>query len=120
MCRRLLRTGSLLSAAACLVLGLALPGAAWGVPKPKPTPVFKPPYDAIQSVDTTAGTIVVGHVNSKDTSTKTYKINQFTEIQVNGEKGTITSLQAGMKVAVSEGSETGSAGRVVASPAPTK
>ena len=117
ICRRLLRAGSLLSVAACLALSLALPVTSSAAPKPTPKP-FKPPYNVIQSVDATAKTIVVGHVNSMDTSTQTYKITQFTDIQVNGDKKTAADLQAGMKVSVTPGSDPGVADRIVAGPAP--
>ena len=72
----------------------------------------------IQSVDTTTKTIVVGHVNSMDTSTQTYRITQFTEIEVGGDKKAITDLQAGMKVSVTPGTDAGIADRIVAGPAP--
>ena len=115
--RRLLRAGSLLCVTAFLALRLALPGAS-GAPKPTPKPPFKPPYTVIQSVDATAKTITVGHVNSMDTATTQYKITQFTDIQVNGEKGTVDQLQTGMKVSVTPGSDATVADRIVASPAP--
>ena len=114
---RLLRAGSLLCVTAFLVLGLVLPGAS-GAPKPTPRPPFKPPYNVIQSVDASAKTITIGHVNSLDTSTSQYKINQFTDIQVNGEKGTVDQLQTGMKVSVTPGSDPKVADRIVAGPAP--
>ena len=118
MCRRLLRAGNFFSVAACLALSLALPGTSRGGPKPTPRPPFKPPYNVIQSVDATAKTLVVGHVNSMDTSTQTYKITQFTDIQVSGDKKTVADLQAGMKVSVTPGSDPGVADRIVAGPAP--
>ena len=114
--RRLLRARSLLSAAALLAASLALPVAS-GAPKPTPKP-FKPPYTVIQAVDATAKTITVGHVNSMDTSTHQYKITQFTDIEVNGDKKTVTDLQVGMKVSVTPASDPTAADRIVASPAP--
>ena len=114
--RRLLRAGSLLCLTTFLTLGLVLPGFA-GTPKPTPKP-FKPPYNVIQSLDATAKTITVGHVNSVDTSTPLYRITPTTEIQVNGEKATIDKLQTGMKVSITPGSDSTVAERIVASPAP--
>ena len=117
MCRRLLRAGTFFFVTLFLALSLALPGTSWGGPKPTPKP-FKPPYNVIQSVDATAQTIVVGHVNSMDTSTQTYKITQYTDIQVSGDKKTVADLQAGMKVSVTPGADPAVAERIVAGPAP--
>ena len=114
--RRLLRAGRLLCLAAFLAVGLALPGAS-AAPKPTPKP-FKPPYNVIESVDAATKTITVGHVNSMDTATTQYKITPSTDIQVNGEKGTVDQLRTGMKVSVTPGSDPAVADRIVAGPAP--
>ncbi len=115
--RHLARVGMPVALAASLVLSLAT--TTWAGPKPTPRPPFLPPYDAITSVDATAKTLVVGHVNSNDKTSKTYKLIPTTEIQVNGEKAPVTSLQAGMKVSVTPAMDETIAERVVASPAPT-
>jgi hypothetical protein len=98
---------------------LALSVAAFAGPKITPREPFKPSYDAVQSVDTTANTITINHVNSKDTSTKVYKLDQKTEIEVNGEKGTLNDVKTGMKISVTPGFNDDEASRVVVSPAPT-
>ena len=114
---RLSRAGLPLTLAAGLLLGLAASSFAQA-PHLKPRPPFLPPYDAIQSVDATAKTLVVGHVNSKDTSTKTYKLVPTTEIQVNGDKAKLEDLKTGMKVSVTPAMDATVAERVVASPSP--
>ena len=103
-----------------LVVALAVPmaGALAGNPPLKPRQPFKPPYDVIRSVDATAKTVTIGHVHSKDTSAKTYKLDKFTEIQVNGAKGDLNDIKTGMKVDVTPGADEEVASRLVLSAAP--
>jgi hypothetical protein len=99
---------------------VVLPGAAFaGAPKLKPRQPYKPTYDVIKAVDPTAQTVTIGHVNSTDTSTKTFKLDKFSEIEVNGATGTLNDVKTGMKVSVTTGADDNTASRLVVSPAPT-
>jgi hypothetical protein len=101
-----------------LLLACIVPSAfASGGPL-KPRQPFKPTYDVIQSVDATAKTVTIGHANSKDTSTKTYKVAKDTDIQVNGAKGDLNDVKTGMKVSITLGIDEDVASRLVVSPAP--
>lgn len=52
---------------------------------------------------------------SEDKATKTFTINQFTEITVNGQKAAITNLKPGMNVTVTLGTDPTKASRITAS-----
>jgi hypothetical protein len=101
-----------------VLASLAFPQASLAKGKGKKREPFKPPYVAISAIDTTAHTITIEHVNSKITTSKTYKITDQTDIEVNGQKGTMNDLQVGMKVDITEGVDQGTADAVRASPAP--
>ena len=99
---------------------VVLPAAAFAgnSQKAKPRPPFRAPYDVIVSVDRAAKTVIIGHVNSSDKSRTTLKINNLTEIQINGNPGTMADVKPGLKVSVTPGVEEDQAGRLVLSPAP--
>jgi len=59
----------------------------------------------------TANSITV----TKQQETRTFIVTLFTEINVNGQKGTIGDLKSGMKVNVTIGVDPTRAGRIVAS-----
>lgn len=101
-----------------LLAGLWLPVAAQAGGKIKPREPYKPVYDVIQAVDTAGSTVTIGHVNSKDTSTKVYKVDSNTDIQVNGEKATLADVKTGMKVSLTIGFDEDKAGGLSLSPAP--
>ena len=65
----------------------------------------KPQYEDITAVDEGAKTVTVGHKNGKDHSTEALKINDFTEITVDGQKATLKDLKPGMKVDVDRESD---------------
>lgn len=52
---------------------------------------------------------------TKQNETRTFIVTPFTEIHVNGQKGTIADLKSGMKVDVTIGIDPTQAGRIVAS-----
>jgi hypothetical protein len=107
---------------ACLtaVFALTLPlnvQAGWPRNSKKKEPP-KPQYQAIDAVDATAKTITVSYRNTPSANAKTLKINERTEIQVNGNKATINDLHSGMKVVVGVGMDPTIAASLSASPAP--
>jgi hypothetical protein len=59
----------------------------------------------------TASSITV----TKQKETRTFIVTPFTEINVNGQKGTIADLKSGMRVDVTIGVDPTRAGRIVAS-----
>jgi hypothetical protein len=72
----------------------------------------KPQTPLISSV--TGNTITV----TQDKATRAFMITPYSEIIVNGQKGTITDLKPGMTVNVTIGVDPTQAGRVVASGVP--
>jgi hypothetical protein len=83
------------------------PGLAAGRKKKVSSPELHDPV--ISRV--TANSITV----AKQNETRTFIVTPFTEIHVNGQKGTIADLKSGMKVNVTIGVDPTRAGRVVAS-----
>ena len=82
---------------------------------------FEPVYNAITSVDATAHTVSYSTVNGKGSPvSKTFKITDKTEIEVSGQKGTLTDLKAGMQVDISPGMDETVADRITAKPAPAE
>ena len=72
-----------------------------------------PPAEQHDSVisTVTASSITV----TKQKETRTFIVTPFTEINVNGQKGTIADLKSGMRVDVTIGVDPTRAGRIVAS-----
>jgi len=83
------------------------PGLAAGRKRKAPPPEQHDPV--IASV--TANSITV----TKQKETRTFIVTPFTEINVNGQKGTIADLKPGMRVNVTIGIDPTCAGRIVAS-----
>ena len=78
--------------------------------KATPAPEYHPPV--ISSV--TGNSITV----TEEKTTRTFIVTQFTEINVNGQRGTIADLKPGMTVSVTIGVDPTRAGRIVATGAP--
>jgi hypothetical protein len=93
-----------------LVLITASPALAGGRKKKTTPPQYHPPV--ISSV--TGNTITV----SEEKTTRTFVITQFTEINVNGQRGTVADLKPGMTVSVTIAVDPTRASRVVATGAP--
>jgi hypothetical protein len=94
-----------------LLVGLATLPAFAGSKKKKATPPqYHPPV--ISSV--TGNTVTV----SEEKTTRTFIITQFTEINVNGQRGAVADLKPGMTVSVTIGVDPTRASRVVATGAP--
>ncbi len=80
---------------------------------------FKPVYKAITSVDATAHTVSYSTVNGVGAAnSKTFKITDKTEIEVNGLKSTLNDLKAGMQVDISPAMDETVADRISAKTAP--
>jgi hypothetical protein len=86
------------------------PGFAAGRKSKAPPPEQHDPV--ISNV--TANSITV----AKQKETRTFIVTPFTEINVNGQKGTIADLKSGMRVDVTIGIDPTRAGRIVASGPP--
>ncbi len=54
-------------------------------------------------------------VITEDKAARTFTINQFTEVTLNGQKATITDLKPGMKVSVTLGADPTQLSRIAAS-----
>jgi hypothetical protein len=93
-----------------LLVALATPALA-GSKKKKATP---PQYQAPVISSVTANTITV----SEEKTTRTFIITQFTEINVNGQRGAVADLKPGMTVSVTIGVDPTRASRVVATGVP--
>jgi hypothetical protein len=94
-----------------LLVALATPPAFAGSKKKKATPPqYHPPV--ISSVTGNAITV------SEEKTTRTFVITQFTEINVNGQRGAVADLKAGMTVSVTIGVDPTRASRVVATGVP--
>lgn len=106
-------------------------------PKPAPTPLPRSEEDRIVSVSSSSISIQHEHwaksfdkKETKETVTKNYKITNYTEILVNGEKAKVGDLKAGMAVSVDataasgldkpDPSDGGVANTINAHPAPTE
>ncbi len=89
------------------LVGFLAIGPAFGASKKKTAP---PVIKAPTIVSVTATSITV----TEEKATKTLTINQFTEITVNGQKGTAADLKPGMTVNISLGTDPKVASRIVA------
>ena len=74
----------------------------------------KPQYAIISAVDATAKTVTISNVNTPNPASKQLKVNERTEIEVNGQKGTLTDLKVGMKISTTLGMDPTVAARLVA------
>ena len=93
-----------------LLVALATPAFAGSKKKKATPPQHHPPV--ISSV--TGNTITV----SEEKTTRTFIITQFTEINVNGQRGAVADLKPGMTVSVTIGVDPTRASRVNATGAP--
>jgi hypothetical protein len=101
-----------------LILAFPVVGLYAGQPrKPKAPP--KPQYISITKIDLKKKTITYAEVNGHMKEKNTLKVNDQTEIQVNGQPGTFKDLHAGMQVDVTMAMDPQYAARLVAGPAPT-
>jgi hypothetical protein len=88
-----------------VLLGLLTISPAFAASKKKtPPPLIKVP--TISSVTATSITI------AEDKITKTLTINQFTEINVNGQRATVADLKPGMAANVTLGTDPSKASRI--------
>jgi hypothetical protein len=86
---------------------MLLPNAAFGAPKKSkatPAPIIQTP--TITAVTADSITVKEGQ------TTKTLGITQFTEINLNGRKGTVAELKPGMTVNVTLGTDPSKASRI--------
>jgi hypothetical protein len=79
-----------------------------------------PPYEAIQSVNTSAGTVTIVPKNGVSHTPKTLRITPDTVVTISGQRSTVQQLQPGMKVNVGLGADADAAAELNASPAPRK
>ncbi len=94
--------------AVMLALVLAAPGFAAGRKK-----------KAAEYHDTVIASVAANAVTiTEDKTTKTFPINQFTEITLKGQRAAVTDLQPGMAVSVTLGTDGVTASRVAASDPP--
>jgi hypothetical protein len=93
-------------------VGLALLCLSW--PATSSAKKREPSYEVIVSVNEAAGTVVIGHAHGNNHSTKSLKIDKFTEITVDGQKAAIHELKAGMMVDVTLGGDADVAATLVA------
>lgn len=96
---------------ASLIFTAATPAFA-GSRKKKATPAPEHHPPVISSVTGNAITV------SEEKTTRMFIITQFTEINVNGQKGTIADLKPGMSVSVTIGTDSTRASRIVATGMP--
>ena len=102
---------TLLVAILILFASAAFTPAFAGSKKKKATPPqYHPPV--ISSVTGNAITV------SEEKTTRTFVITQFTEINVNGQRGAVADLKPGMTVSVTIGVDPTRASRIVATGAP--
>jgi hypothetical protein len=94
-----------------LLVALATPPAFAGSKKKKATPAQ---YQAPVISSVTGNTITV----SEEKTARTFIITQFTEVNVNGQRGAVADLKPGMTVSVTIGVDPTRASRVVATGAP--
>ena len=79
-----------------------------------------PPYEAIQSVNMSAGTVTIVPKNGASHTSKTLRITPDTVVTISGQRSTLQQLQPGMKVNVGLGADADAAAELSASPAPRK
>jgi hypothetical protein len=75
---------------------LATPAFAAAKKKPTPAPVVGPTITAV-----TANTVTI----SEKSVARTFTINQFTEINVNGRRATVADLKPGMAASITIGTD---------------
>lgn len=77
-----------------------------------------PPYEAIESVNTAAGTVTIVPRNGASHTSKTLRLTPDTVVTINGERSTAEQLKPGMKVNVGLGADADAAAELNAVPAP--
>src|SRR5690348_4081590 len=93
----------------CALVQVLVPDSGFAAGRKKKAPSSEQHDPVISNV--TANSITV----TKQTETRTFIVTPFTEINVNGQKGTIADLKSGMRVDVTIGVDPTRAGRIVAS-----
>jgi len=93
----------------CALLQILTPDPSLAAGRKTKTPPAEQHDPVISTV--TASSITV----TKQKETRTFIVTPFTEINVNGQKGTIADLKSGMRVDVTIGVDPTRAGRIVAS-----
>jgi hypothetical protein len=93
----------------CALLQILAPDPALAAGRKRKAPSPEQHDLVISSV--TANSITV----TKQQETRTFIVSPFTEVNVNGQKGTIADLKPGMRVNVTIGTDPTCAGRIVAS-----
>ena len=88
-----------------MALGVFAADAAFGASKKKPSPT---PSQVPTIASVTANSITV----TEGKTTKTLAITQFTEISVNGQRGTAADLKPGMTVTITLGTDPSKASRI--------
>ena len=84
----------------------------------KKRPPRKPPYEAIGSVNVSAGTVTIVPKNGASKQSKILRTTPDTVITINGQLGTLQQLQPGMKVDVGLGADADAAAELTASNPP--
>jgi hypothetical protein len=93
----------------CTLIQVLAPDPGFAAGRKKKVSPAEQPDPVISNV--TANLITV----TKQKETRTFIVTPFTEINVNGQKGTIADLKSGMRVNVTIGVDPTRAGRIVAS-----
>lgn len=108
-----------LLAAVLLLLLFAAPAEARGSRKKgaRAEPP-KPQYEALTGVDQAAGTVTITMVNGVNHTPRTFRVTPFTEIEVNGQRGTFADLRPGMMATHGLGTDPAVLSRLNLSPAP--
>jgi hypothetical protein len=84
---------------------------------PTPTPTHRQTViTAVSGNSVTVETQTVADKGGKvlDSSSRTYRVTQFTEITINGQRATLADLKPKMKVSVTIGTDPTQAARIVA------
>ena len=80
----------------------------------------KPQYEALTAINPAAGTVTITPVNGVNTTPRTFRVTKFTEVQVNGRRGTLADLRPGMRATHGLGMDPAVLSRLVLSPAPAE
>lgn len=80
----------------------------------------KPQYEALTGVDQAAGTVTITMVNGVNATPRTFRVTPFTEIEVNGQRGTFADLRPGLMATHGLGMDPAVLSRLVLSPAPAE
>jgi hypothetical protein len=115
------RKGCSLLRFVCVLTILTIPAFQVGASsiKPKGTPTPTHQVTVISEITADSITVETQTVADKggkvlDKTSRTYRVTRFTEITVNGQKGTVVQLKPKMKVSVTIGADPAQAARIVA------